>query len=241
MRLATKPPLTVTIITTTMPVDSLPLVLRYGFNDSCVLGLSFFISEWDRCEGGSRHGSPSLQYSISWPSLPAKRSLSSRYTPFHTLKANKITDIIEECLTLFRANCLFRNFEIKGPADRTLIYGILFISDCLNKLGSRVSLNQQDAVKALNALALENFNIPGEPGFPLNPLYPAPAGRLDAGNSPFAQDVDWQLDLLKQYLTQFRQELAQRLIGRLYADNTNAPSKWWMSFKRRLFMNKSLS
>jgi actin related protein 2/3 complex, subunit 3 len=47
--------------------------------------------------------------------------------------------------------------------------------------------------------------------------------------------------LLRQYLSQFRQELAQRLIGRVYADSTAAPSKWWMSFKKRLFMNKSLS
>lgn len=90
-------------------------------------------------------------------------------------------DIIEECLTLFRANCLFRNFEIKGPADRTLIYGILFISDCLTKLGSRVAQNQQEATKTLNTLALENFNIPGEPGFPLNPLFAPPANRNDAG------------------------------------------------------------
>jgi len=94
---------------------------------------------------------------------------------------NLTIDIIDECLTLFRANCLFRNFEIKGPADRTLIYGILFISDCLNKLGTRVSQNQQEATKTLNALALENFNIPGEPGFPLNPLYPPPSSRQDAG------------------------------------------------------------
>jgi len=101
-----------------------------------------------------------------------------RYPPANS------ADIIEECLTLFRANCLFRNFEIKGPADRTLIYGILFISDCLNKLGTRVSQNQQEATKTLNALALENFNIPGEPGFPLNPLYSAPASRQDAGIWP---------------------------------------------------------
>ena len=40
-------------------------------------------------------------------------------------------DIIDETLDLFRANSLFRNFEIKGPADRLLIVLILFISDCL--------------------------------------------------------------------------------------------------------------
>jgi actin related protein 2/3 complex subunit 3 len=38
-------------------------------------------------------------------------------------------DIIDETLDLFRANSLFRNFEIKGPADRLLIILILYISD----------------------------------------------------------------------------------------------------------------
>src|ERR1700686_3389367 len=66
------------------------------------------------------------------------------------LPSSLTTDNVDECLTLFRANCLFRNFEIKGPADRTLIYGILFISDCLNKLGSRPTQNQQEAGKSLN-------------------------------------------------------------------------------------------
>jgi actin related protein 2/3 complex subunit 3 len=85
---------------------------------------------------------------------------------------------------------------------------------------------------------LENFNIPGEPGFPLNPLYAPPANRNDAGNLPLrGADVE----LLRQYLSQLRQEIAQRLIGRVYADNPAAASKWWMSFKKRLFMNKSLS
>jgi hypothetical protein len=45
-------------------------------------------------------------------------------------------DIISEALNLFRANALFRNFEIQGPADRVLIYLILFIGDCLTKIGS---------------------------------------------------------------------------------------------------------
>jgi actin related protein 2/3 complex subunit 3 len=49
------------------------------------------------------------------------------------------------------------------------------------------------------------------------------------------------VELLRQYLSQFRQEVAQRLIARVYADNPAAPSKWWISFKKRLFMNKSLS
>lgn len=48
------------------------------------------------------------------------------------------------------------------------------------------------------------------------------------------------VDYLRQYLTQVRQELAARLVERLYADGTGKPSKWWMSFQKRRFMNRSL-
>ena len=48
------------------------------------------------------------------------------------------------------------------------------------------------------------------------------------------------LDYLRSYLTQVRQELAARLIEKLYADGTGKPSKWWMAFQKRRFMNRSL-
>jgi actin related protein 2/3 complex, subunit 3 len=47
-------------------------------------------------------------------------------------------------------------------------------------------------------------------------------------------------EFLRQYLTQVRQELAARVVERLYADGTGKPSKWWMSFQKRRFMNRSL-
>ncbi len=43
-------------------------------------------------------------------------------------------DIVDEIINLFRANVLFTNFEIKGNADRVLIYGTLFVHLCLKKL-----------------------------------------------------------------------------------------------------------
>ena len=52
----------------------------------------------------------------------------------------------------------------------------------------------------------------------------------------YAYDIDY----LRQYLVQVRQELAARLIEKLYADGTGKPSKWWMSFQKRRFMNRSL-
>lgn len=151
--------------------------------------------------------------------------------PIHTLyrgpsyPPNSEYDIIEETLDLFRANSFFKNFDIKGPADRLLIYGILFVSDCLSKLNTRTS--QREAVRVLNNLALDSFALPGDIGFPLNALYQAPANKNDA-------------DLLRGYLQQFRQELADRLLKRVYAHDEGSPSKFWLAFTRRRFMNKSL-
>ncbi|KAF8251162.1 ARP2/3 complex, 21 kDa p21-Arc subunit [Wilcoxina mikolae CBS 423.85] len=134
-------------------------------------------------------------------------------------------DILDETLTLFRANTLFRNFEIKGPADRVLIYGILWISECLGKV--KPTMSQRDAEKALQTAALDHFALPGDPAFPLNALYQPPRDRQEA-------------DTLRGYISQMRQELAMRLIARLYADGTGKPSKWWLSFTKRRFMGKSL-
>jgi len=92
-----------------------------------------------------------------------------------------VADIIDETLDLFRANSLFRNFEIKGPADRTLIVLILFISDCLSKIGSaRTVPTQIEASKLLNTLAVDTFPIPGDANFPLNAHYATPS-RVEAG------------------------------------------------------------
>lgn len=38
-----------------------------------------------------------------------------------------------------------------------------------------------EAGKQLQTYATENFTLPGEPGFPLNSLYAAPANRSEAG------------------------------------------------------------
>lgn len=137
-------------------------------------------------------------------------------------------DILDESLELFRANCFFRNFTIDGPSDRTLIYGILFVSDCLAKLQQARSPARNEAVKLLNTLALEQFSVPGEAGFPLNNIYAAPASRQDT-------------DLFRAYLSQFRQELAQRVVAKVYANDDARPDKFWMAFTKRKFMNKSLA
>ncbi|KAL1996663.1 hypothetical protein VTN49DRAFT_7528 [Thermomyces lanuginosus] len=133
-------------------------------------------------------------------------------------------DCIDEILSLFRANVLFRNFEIKGPADRMLIYGILFVSECLGKV--KPGMSAREAEKVLINTALDQFAIPGDASFPLNQAFERPRDRQDA-------------EQLRQYLSQVRQEIAIRLHQRLYPDG-QGPSKFWLSFARRKFMGKSL-
>jgi actin related protein 2/3 complex subunit 3 len=95
-------------------------------------------------------------------------------------------DIIDEAIDLFRANSFFRNFEIKGGADRLLIYLILFISQCLTIIASaRVPMSQNEAIKQLSTTAVDQFHLPGDAGFPLNNLYQPPANRMEAGESSF--------------------------------------------------------
>ncbi|GLI79802.1 subunit of the Arp2/3 complex [Penicillium ochrochloron] len=87
-------------------------------------------------------------------------------------------DCVDEILSLFRANVLFRNFEINGPADRMLIYGTLFISECLGKV--KPTMNAREAEKALINAALDSFAIPGDVSFPLNQAFEPPRDRQDA-------------------------------------------------------------
>ena len=136
-------------------------------------------------------------------------------------------DIVDESIDLFRANTLFRNFEIKGPADRVLIYLILFISDCLSRIAaSRPQWTKHEAHRQLASYAVESFALPGDANFPLSSLYAVPEGRVEA-------------DTLRQYLTQARQETAARLVDKIYEGDV--PSRWWLAFTKRKFMGKSLT
>ena len=62
----------------------------------------------------------------------------------------------------------------------------------------------------------------------------------------FGFNDNMRVDNMRAYLSQLRQEMTVRLIERIYSpayldtENGRRPSKWWMSFQKRKFMNKSL-
>ncbi|MCP9259042.1 putative actin-related protein 2/3 complex subunit 3 [Dirofilaria immitis] len=125
--------------------------------------------------------------------------------------------------------------SIKGPAPRTddgediideaLAYfkpNIFFANTKLK------SSNRSQAIKDLSVLALSHhLPIPGEASFPLNSMYKAPANRNEE-------------DIMRSYLLQLRQELGARLLEHVFDTNNEKPSKWWMCFARRRFMDKGL-
>ena len=80
-------------------------------------------------------------------------------------------DIIDEVLGYFKANVLFKSFELKGPGDRTLIYLTLYITQCLGKLEKCPT--PVEGMKALTALAHDQFRIPGDVGFALGSFFAA--------------------------------------------------------------------
>ncbi|XP_056129016.1 actin-related protein 2/3 complex subunit 3-B-like [Lampris incognitus] len=136
------------------------------------------------------------------------------------------SDVIDEAIYYFKANVFFKNYEIKNEADRTLIYVTLYISECLKKLQKCSSRSQGET--EMYILGITNFPIPGEPGFPLNAMYAKPSNKQEE-------------ETMRAYLQQIRQETGLRLCDRVFDPQADKPSKWWVCFAKKQFMNKSLS
>lgn len=133
-------------------------------------------------------------------------------------------DVIDEVLFYFKANVLFKHFEVKGGGDRVLIYLTLYVTQCLQKLEKCPSA--VEGLKALTAMAHESFRIPGDAGFALGSFFPAPASSQEA-------------ELCRTYLKQMREETGRRLITKVYGADGTA-SKFWIVFAKKKFMNKVL-
>ncbi|KAG8233426.1 hypothetical protein J437_LFUL013420 [Ladona fulva] len=98
---------------------------------------------------------------------------------------SKDMDIIDEALYFFKANVFFRTYEIKNESDRVLIYITLYITECLKRL--QKSSNKNQGMNEMYTLAISKFDIPGEPGFPLNSVYAKPSTPAEAGKKQYSK------------------------------------------------------
>ena len=90
-----------------------------------------------------------------------------------------VEDIIDETLNYFRANVLFRNFDVRGGADRTLIYLTLYAVQCLVKC-EKIE-DKPSAVREMKILATKQFLCPGDSGWPLGGLFPSAKNKTESG------------------------------------------------------------
>ena len=134
-------------------------------------------------------------------------------------------DIIDEAVYFFKANIFFKTYEIKGSADRVLIYLTLYITECVKKIAKCVDKNEGN--KQMYQLAIASFDIPGDPKFPLNAMYTKPKDKAET-------------DQMRAYFLQLRQETGNRVLEKVF-EGSEKPSKWWTCFAKRKFMDKSLS
>lgn len=141
---------------------------------------------------------------------------------------------------------------LQNEADRVLIYITLFITECIKKLQKCATKTQ--ALQEMNTLGISKFDVPGDFGFPLNSVYAKPNTVAEAGNTvlnkkyalcrkycsifTFALYVP---DLMRQYLQQIRQETSVRVANKVFPTADSKPSKWWLCFAKKKFMDKSLS
>uniref|UniRef100_A0A2R8ZNF6 Actin-related protein 2/3 complex subunit 3 n=1 Tax=Pan paniscus TaxID=9597 RepID=A0A2R8ZNF6_PANPA len=125
-------------------------------------------------------------------------------------RETKDTDTVDE----FKANVFFKNYEVKNEADRTLIY-------CLKELQKCNSKSQGE--KEMYTLGITNFPIPGEPGFPLNAMYPKPANKQED-------------EVMRAYLQHLRQETGLRLCEKVFDPQNDKRCKWWTCFVKRQFI-----
>ncbi len=132
-------------------------------------------------------------------------------------------DIVDEAIRLFRANVLFRNFEVLGGGDRVLVYLTLFIHQCLKKVEKKP--NKSEALRELNTLAQGGHFIPGDAGWPLGSLIPGPKTASEA-------------ETLRSYYRQLREALVIRLADRVFSKEDGGPNKHWIAYSKKKFMNK---
>jgi hypothetical protein len=70
---------------------------------------------------------------------------------------------------------------VQSETDRVLIYLTLYTTECLKEL--QRCPNKNAGQQKMYSLAISRFDIPGDPGFPLNAVYAKPASSNEAGEA----------------------------------------------------------
>ncbi|MES1913460.1 MAG: hypothetical protein MHM6MM_005663 [Cercozoa sp. M6MM] len=160
-----------------------------------------------------------VQLACNVPILPLNTTRTKVKGPAPPCMAE--TDIVDEAIRYFRVNILFRNFELEGPADRTIAYLTAYLADVVRHVKRHKT--KQEAEQSVFVFAKKNFKIPGDAGFAFGGFFADPADRAES-------------DLIRGYIKQLREEAAHRILDKLYNDD-GTQNKHWFQFSKKKFMN----
>ena len=111
------------------------------------------------------------------------------------------------CLSVFFLR--LSRYKTQGPADLTICYMTVFISEVLRLLATKKT--RLEGEKKISELSMKaNFAIPGESKFPLAGFFGQPASRSDA-------------EQFRQYFRQLREETCMRLLDIVYNTDGEKP------------------
>ena len=131
-------------------------------------------------------------------------------------------DVIDETLDMFRANVLFRKFDVAHEADKLLAMLTATCASALRRLANARDRNEGERIA--KEFASETFAIPGDGDFEFPGLFPVAETRREA-------------DAYRAFMKRAREAIATRLVDRCFDKDTGAPNKFWMAFAKRKFMN----
>ncbi|CDW77726.1 actin-related protein 2 3 complex subunit 3-like [Stylonychia lemnae] len=141
-------------------------------------------------------------------------------------KMDEGEDIVDEAISQFRANILFKNYQVRGPADKVIIYLTVYIQKILETIAK--SNNDQDAKRNVLALMNEAVPSPSAPGFFMGNL--VLKGRGSGEEEKF-----------RGYCKQLKEECAGRLMNILYNPQYGTMDlKFWLAFAKRKFLKLSM-
>lgn len=145
-------------------------------------------------------------------------------------QAPDFKDIVTEAIELFRFIILLKNrFDIHTPADKVLVYLLLWVRRLLVVACSNISSidSQQSLEKILIETAKdESLSVPGDENFSLSMFFLPPMNPKERS-------------LCARYLAQLRIETARRLAGRIW--ETDRLSKWWTQYADINWMGLSVN
>ena len=157
-------------------------------------------------------------------------------------KSNDV-DLLDEALTYFRLNVLFKNYPIKSDGDKLIVYSTVFISKCLE-----IFFNNSSDIKKckdlLKELILEAEWSPNYKSHFLNGILTSSENsnsnnndNLNSTNNSNFNFNSNEILALQKYLKSVRTELVYRINYILFdEEGATSKNKFWLPYAKKKFL-----